>query len=118
MRFFNAGVEVALDGSPVPPAVATSSPPTRPARFSAGRLCFPADKNDSSAKDGDDAPFGVTGSGEVCGLPSFSARGVPGGGEQPPSTRSEKWAEGLPPDAHIDPFAPNRCGVVVQLFPS
>lgn len=109
MRFFDAGIEVAHDGSPVPSTVAASSPaPARLAMFSAGRLSFPANKPDNNDEDGG-APFGVTGNGEVCGLPRFSLGGVvPGGGHRPPSTPSEPWEENLPPDAHIDPYAPNR----------
>ena len=116
MRFFNAGVEVAHDGSPVPSTVAASSllptspPPSLPlARSSPGRLGFPANKHDIHAGDAG-GPFGVTGSGEVRGLPSFSVGGVPGSRDRPPSTPPEPWAENLPPDARFDPYALNRCG--------
>lgn len=119
MRFFNAGVEVAHDGSPVPATAAASSPPPPPrfARFSAGRLTFPAsshrDNDNDATDDAAGATFGVTGRGEVCGLPSFSVGGgggVSGSGDRRPApTPGEVWAEDLPPDAHVDTYGPNRC---------
>lgn len=113
MRFFNAGVEVAHDGSPVPTTANASPPPTRRlARFSTGRLAFPtSDHRDNYAADDDDAgtaAFGATGAGEVCGLPSFSLGGgrLPGGGDRRPrSAPSDLVAEG---EAHIDPHLSNR----------
>lgn len=111
MRFFNAGVEVAHDGSPVPSAVIALPPPMRLVRFSAGRPGFPTGNRVNNTRDAGAAAFGVTGSGEVCGLPRFSEGGMPESGDRgPPSTPSEVWAKDLPPDSHIDPYAPNRYG--------
>lgn len=112
MRFFNAGLEVAHDGSPVPSnATPSSAPPPRPPMFSAGPLGFPTDNRDDTSTKDDGVLFGVTGSGETGGLPMFSVGGGGGGrGEMPPSTPSKPWEEKLPPDAHVDPNAAKRWG--------
>lgn len=87
MRFFDAGVEVALDGSPVPDNEAPSPPPTPLSETSwAGRLAFPADVQNASG-----GPSGVTVSGTMRGLAKFSMgeRRAPGSDNRVLTTPSE-----------------------------
>ncbi|CAM9770194.1 unnamed protein product [Hapterophycus canaliculatus] len=96
MRFFNAGVEVALDGSPVPDNEFSSPPPpSRSEGSGAGRLMFPANVRDTAG-----APSGVLSSEDMRGLAKFSVGGGKslGGGDRALVASSESWEENLPRD--------------------
>lgn len=94
MRFFNAGIEVAHDGSPVSATATASSPPLPPlASSSARRLDLLANNRDNNNTNAD---FVSTGSGNVRGLPRFSMGAVRRGNNRPPATPSDRSGRNLP----------------------
>ncbi len=103
MRFFNAGIEVAHDGSPVPTAVAAPSPlrPTPPLAPSfAGQL------DGGNDKPGTPTASGMKNSGGGVGLPMFSM-GPPSRDRNRPQTATpgERGAENTPPGVGIERHA-------------
>lgn len=103
MRFFNAGVEVAHDGSPVPSTIAAPSPlrPSPPLAPSfAGQL------DGGSIGHCTATASGVKNSGDTGGLPMFSRGPPPRDRNRPPAAPPEELgAENTPPDVGIERHA-------------
>ena len=103
MRFFNAGVEVALDGSPVPSGVAAPlplrSPPPPPLAASfAGHL-----SNGTRGSAG--TPSAVSSTSDAGGLPRFSMGAPSRGRNRPPAASPGPREQSTPPGAHSDRYA-------------
>lgn len=107
MRFFNAGLEVAHDGSPVAGTVAPSSPPTLASSF-AGRLGLLTTDHDNNKTDYSKSRIEATDSGNVGGLPSFSMGAVHGDNNRPPATPSEPSGGNLPWGTRNDQYSLER----------
>jgi len=103
MRFFNAGVEVAHDGSPAPSAVAAPSP-LRPAPPLAPSFAGQLDGGNNDI--GATTASGVNPSGDAGGLPMFSMAPLARGRNRPPAAPPEELgAENAPPSVCIERHA-------------
>ena len=110
MRFFNAGVEVALDGSPVPSGVAAplplrSPPPPQLAASFAGHLSFRDDDGGNDTRGSAGTPSAVSSTSDAGGLPRFSMGAPSRGRNRPPAASPGPREQSTPPGAHSDRYA-------------